>query len=81
VARKRDLFAPAVSFDSEELTDSKHPRGHFLKRWTKSEGFVLDLMCAHTDRGERSCRHYGTLSYTTLGHGPFWCREHFDPEG
>lgn len=77
MARKRESAVPTLAIDWQEETDNAHPDARRLKRWGKVGDARVDFMCAFEERGERVCRQYGTLSHTTQGAGPFYCREHF----
>lgn len=53
---------------------------HRFKWSTKVDGQWVDLQCNFNDHGAR-CERYGTLSPSTNGHGPWYCRDHFGPGG
>jgi hypothetical protein len=46
----------------------------------KVDGHFVDLQCKYNDHGER-CQYQGTLSPSTNGHGPWYCRRHFGSSG
>lgn len=64
-----------------EATGLPAQQSNHKYRWaTKVDGEWVDLQCAFNDYGAR-CEHYGTLSPSTNGKGPWYCRTHFGPSG
>ena len=47
-----------------------------LPRFGQVEKATVDNRCAHFQDGLR-CPHYGTMSRTPQGHGPWYCSQHF----
>jgi hypothetical protein len=40
------------------------------------DGKAVDLQCCYSDPYGR-CSKRGSMSHTTQGYGPWWCRDHF----
>ncbi len=51
------------------------PRCPECSTHTNGEAKAVDPICAYDDHGVK-CKHYGTLSPSTTGSGPWYCRDH-----